>query len=88
MITNRLSDAGWPAIRVVVFGWISFSQRLIGFGHSASQVGTIIVDVTARQFDPALPAVWVATEQDYRARLAQLPGIARVTLGLPVLDAE
>lgn len=83
VITNLLSDAtGLPAIRVVVFGWICFDQSLIGFMHSVTQVEDIIVDVTARQFDPDLPQVWVAMQADYCARMGRLPGIDRVTLGL------
>jgi hypothetical protein len=51
------------------------------FGHSATiAAGDVVIDLTARQFDPRLPRRWFADRLDYCARLAAATGCDRVTL--------
>lgn len=81
LVTSTLNDADIPANRVTVLGWIDHGGRAILFGHYATQVGDTVVDFTARQYHPQLPARWIAPVEEYCTQLAELSGASCVTIG-------
>ena len=79
-----LKDHGFDAHVIFVTGWVSFQgQRVVGFMHAAVTVGAYIVDATATQFDPALPSIIIAPEQEYREVMQRATSVSEVTLELP-----
>ncbi|MDG4834167.1 DUF6283 family protein [Solwaraspora sp. WMMD1047] len=84
---TRLRGSGYPAQVVDVASWVDHSRGTIAFIHRTvvvTQPGGDpadghVVDVTARQFDPALPARWLTGWSEYLTALAQATGVERVT---------
>jgi hypothetical protein len=83
---SRLRDLGYPAQVVQVAGWLDHAAGVVAFVHRTVLVtGGIagdgrVVDVTARQFDPTLPACWLTSWSEYLADLAVATGADRVTV--------
>ncbi|MBQ0896750.1 hypothetical protein KBX37_27275 [Micromonospora sp. U56] len=84
---ERLRQHGYPAQVISVAGWTDEQARIISFVHrtvliaepGADPAGWRIVDVTARQFDPTLPARWLTSWHHYLTALADATGVQRVT---------
>ncbi|WP_238450874.1 DUF6283 family protein [Micromonospora sp. 4G55] len=82
---TRLRDLGHPARVVQVAGWAD--HQVIAFVHWTVLVadpdgdpdGGSVIDVTARQFDPRLPARWVLSWPEFLVALARAAGADRVT---------
>ena len=83
-IRTWLQAAGFRTRPAVVTGWVDPARTVLAFLHKVSLVSTergqIIVDVTARQFDPRLPSRWVARPDDYCRQLAQATHCPRATI--------
>jgi hypothetical protein len=83
---SRLRDLGYPARVIDVAGWVDHPAEIIAFVHRTVLVTDgepadgQVVDVTARQFDPRLPARWLTGWPDYVAALARATGVERVTV--------
>lgn len=86
---GRLRQRGYPAQVIQVAGWINRKGALIGFVHRTVLVadpnadpdpaGGLVVDVTARQFDPSLPARWLTGWLDYLTALTEATSVECVT---------
>ncbi|MGW3607940.1 DUF6283 family protein [Micromonospora sp. NPDC005161] len=84
---SRLRDLGYPARVVDVAGWLNKPAGVLAFVHRTVCVTDAdddladgrVVDVTARQFNPSLPARWLTGWSDYLAELAEAAGVDRVT---------
>jgi hypothetical protein len=75
-----LRAAGYRTQAAIVTGWID-QPRCIGFLHQVALLGDdLVVDVTARQFDPNLPLPWAARTAEHWAHLAAATGVAAVTI--------
>lgn len=81
LVTAALSGAGLPAEQATIFGWIDHGGKSILFGHYATLVGDLIIDFTARQFHPELPARWIVPVKEYCEELARRSGADCVTIG-------
>lgn len=83
-ITHTLWAAGQMAAKTVVaYGWIKMNdQPAILFGHWVTRCDGWIIDFTARQFNPELPARWFAREEPYKILLAKYTGAEHVKIGL------
>lgn len=89
-IALELHEAGIPAKVQLLFGMIPQPGVLPGstavplvivYGHACVLVGTTtIVDFTARQFHPNLPARWITTVDDYKATLARVTMVQEIVL--------
>ncbi|MEH0985878.1 DUF6283 family protein [Micromonospora sp. CPCC 205556] len=83
---TRLRDLGYPARDIDVAGWADYGAAIIAFVHRTVLVcdgdpaDGQVVDVTARQFDPRLPARWLIAWPAYLDALAGATGVERVTL--------
>ena len=56
-VTAALRGAGWQADGVVVIGWLDRGARVLTYVHRATLLaGHLVIDATARQFNPGLPA--------------------------------
>ena len=86
LVTADLTAAGFAARQTTAWGWNDKAARVIGFLHVSTVVDTVsgpfVVDVTATQFDPGLPAPWVSPASEYAEQLAQATGVADVTIGV------
>ncbi|MGW5572804.1 hypothetical protein ACWEVD_16510 [Nocardia thailandica] len=69
-VTSALCDRGVSASSVTIAGWMDAEETLLAFLHLATRTDHVILDGTARQFDRALPAAWIASQADYLHRLA------------------
>ncbi|MGQ5261052.1 DUF6283 family protein [Micromonospora sp. ZYX-F-536] len=84
---ERLRQLGYPAQVLDVAGWADEQAGVVAFIHrtvllaepGGDPTGWQIVDVTARQFDPTLPARWLTSWHDYLTALAEATGAQRVT---------
>ncbi|WP_157225070.1 hypothetical protein [Nocardia thailandica] len=74
-VTSALCDRGVPASTVTIAGWMDTEETLLAFLHLATGTDHVILDGTARLFDRALPAAWIAPQADYLHRLAVAAGI-------------
>ncbi len=80
VVSEDLYNADYDDARTVtVVGWLA--GEVIGFMHKATKVGSLIVDCTARQFDPRLPLRWVVAQEEYEFLLAKVTGVERVEAG-------
>ncbi|WP_280344930.1 hypothetical protein [Nocardia neocaledoniensis] len=70
MVTKALTTQGFPARKVTIAGWMDTTETVLAFLHSATRFDGLILDGTARQFNPTLPTVWITSEHDYLQRLA------------------
>ncbi|WP_236648618.1 DUF6283 family protein [Micromonospora sicca] len=85
---ERLRQRGYPAQVVDVAGWADEQAGVVAFIHrtvllaepGSDSTDWHIVDVTARQFDPTLPARWLTIWHDYLTALADATGVPRVTI--------
>ncbi|MGW4370776.1 hypothetical protein ACWEKT_34570 [Nocardia takedensis] len=84
-MTKALVDQGLPARTVVVVGWFDEASTVIVFLHTVTLCGDWVLDGTARQFDPSLPAAWVTPMSAYVAGLAEATAVHHVGL-LPHAD--
>ncbi|WP_194913210.1 DUF6283 family protein [Catenulispora rubra] len=84
LVTQDLVAAGFDATTAVVWGWSDKTSQIIGFIHRVTAIesaaGIVIVDSTATQFAPDLPAPWASPIADYCARLAQATAVEAVTI--------
>ncbi|MGS2619304.1 DUF6283 family protein [Micromonospora sp. LZ34] len=84
---KRLRQLGYPAQVVDVAGWADEQAGVVAFIHrtvlvaepGSDPTGWHVIDVTARQFDPTLPARWLSRWHDYLTALADATGVQRVT---------
>lgn len=90
LVTADLTAAGHTARETMAWGWSDKATRVVGFLHVITVVdtagGPVVVDATATQFDPDLPAPWVSPAAEYAEQLARATGVADVTLGIDGLD--
>lgn len=86
-ITTHLKSAGIAAATVTVIGWTNRATKVLVFVHLATHIdGGVMVDGTARQFSPAFPPLLVTTLSNYCAKLAELTGVAEVSVELDPTD--
>lgn len=78
-ITRTLVDAGFAARTVSVVGWVDRGGKLVGWLHQATMVDGLVVDYTARQFSPDLPARWMVPWPEYTRAMAAITGSEEVT---------
>lgn len=74
-VTEALRQNGFQARTVTIAGWIDPSARIIGFLHQATISDHIVLDGTARQLNPTLPAAWIAAIPQYLNDLADATGV-------------
>lgn len=83
-VRSALRDHGIEGEVVSVWGKIEWpgdpTQTVIGIGHAAVQVGGLIVDATATQYDPSLPSLIIAPLGQYTELLGKATGTT-VTVG-------
>lgn len=81
-------DPRYQAETVYVSGWLSRERRHLAYAHVATAVldrtlgVAMIADLTAQQYTPDVPAVWVAHLPAYLDRLAAATGAEIVRIGL------
>ncbi|UGT55179.1 hypothetical protein [Nocardia asteroides] len=69
-VTQALTLQGLSARTIRVAGWLDEARTILAFLHLATHCHGMVLDGTARQFNPELPHAWVTTEQDYLRDLA------------------
>jgi hypothetical protein len=79
-VTEALHERGFEASTARIAGWEDTSARILGFFHEVTLCGDIVLDGTARQFDPTLPAAWISPLPQYLRRLAHATGISHATV--------
>ncbi len=79
-VTKTLAAQGLPAHTVRVAGWLDKAGTVLAFLHLATRCRGMILDGTARQFNPELPSAWIATEQDYLRHLATAARLEHATI--------
>lgn len=81
-VVTVLQAAGCPAESATVVGWDLRRSRTIIFVHQAALTrDDVVVDVTARQFDPRLPSPWITSAAQYCTTLAASTRVDEVTIG-------
>jgi ribosomal protein S12 methylthiotransferase accessory factor YcaO len=94
-VARRLNEQGFAAQAIDVAGWVdehlsvlAFLHRTVlvaapagaaGHGDPTEALEDAVVDVTARQFDPRLPARWLTGWRDYQDRLARAARVSQLT---------
>jgi hypothetical protein len=83
---RRLNERGHAAEVTDVAGWVNRPAPILVFVHRTVLVPTPhgpdaghVVEVTARHFDPTLPARWLSGWQEYLTTLAHVTGVDYVT---------
>ena len=85
-VRRALYVGGFAASAGAVLGLLDLQGEVIAFSHAATLVGDVVIDLTARQFDPHLPRRWFAGIDDYCARLGAATGCDRVTVHAASID--
>lgn len=76
-VQAQLALHGHQAKVAVMFSWTD-NVNVLQFGHAVTQVGVLIVDLTARLYDQTLPAVVILERYAY-SRLFIDRGVPRIT---------
>lgn len=86
-ITTALRQLGIAAATIDVIGWIQPHRLgltgdipIMLFRHQATVTDGWLLDATAQQFHPDLPARWITLVPDYLRRMAAVTGADPVTL--------
>lgn len=82
LVTNELQRQGYPAYLASVIGWADVDNKIIMFGHQATEVDGWIVDFTARQFNDQIPARWIIPADRYPTLLAGMTFAEKVTFSV------
>ncbi|WP_338760634.1 hypothetical protein V7968_32160 [Nocardia vulneris] len=79
-VTARLRERRLDADTVTIAGWCDRSEKILGFFHHVTLHRGMVLDGTARQFDPSLPTAWVLALPAYLGEIADATGIDHATV--------
>ncbi|WP_280393638.1 hypothetical protein [Nocardia brasiliensis] len=80
LVTDKLLEHGLDASTATIAGWHDRSEKILGFFHHVTVHGGMVLDGTARQFDPSLPPAWVLPLPAYLGEIADATGVDHATV--------